>query len=276
MIDLILKFVLTFFVSGFLLFPTSDKQDKNATNNYDKNGKKSGKWLYFGKDIPQANYPDENLVMEGEYKEGKREGTWRKYHKDGKTLLFVGDYQNNKPHGRFKKFNSDGFLTETGNFYSGKYNGLISKYYDNGFIMYKGEFYQGIENGEFSHYDKSGKVELSYHSYNGVVSKEMRNNEVNNNEAIKSLQQPTKVTEAKADENTTNLAPLIANPRVKNGSFNANGYNKIYNDKDDILQDGTFKNGRLFDGKLYQYDNDGILFKVKIYKNGIYSSEGQI
>jgi antitoxin component YwqK of YwqJK toxin-antitoxin module len=50
----------------------------------------------------------------------------------------------------------------------------------------------------------------------------------------------------------------------------------LYNKDGEIWQDGTFKNGVLFDGKVYVYDSDGILLKVKVYKNGVYHSDGQL
>jgi hypothetical protein len=39
---------------------------------------------------------------------------------------------------------------------------------------------------------------------------------------------------------------------------------------------GEFKNGQLYDGKVYDYDQDGILQKVRIYKLGKYHSDGQL
>jgi antitoxin component YwqK of YwqJK toxin-antitoxin module len=71
-------------------------------------------------------------------------------------------------------------------------------------------------------------------------------------------------------------APAIEKPIVKNGKFQPNGYNKVYNAQDEIWQDGDFKDGRLYNGKVYVYDRDGILLKVKVYKNGVYHSDGQL
>jgi antitoxin component YwqK of YwqJK toxin-antitoxin module len=50
----------------------------------------------------------------------------------------------------------------------------------------------------------------------------------------------------------------------------------VYNANDEIWMDGEFKNGQLYDGKVYDYDQDGILQKVRIFKNGKYHSEGQL
>lgn len=273
MIDLLIKFALSFFVSGIVLFPTSDLISKSEHNTLNKKGQKIGKWYYFGKDIPSMNYPDETLVMEGEYAAGQKEGLWIRYHKDGTTPAFVGTYAKNRPQGAFKRYNTKGLLIESGNFSKGQYDGALAKFYDNGVVKYEGEFNLGLENGEIKYFDKNGQLELSYTVYNGVVSNKINQNEIQNNERLKQLDNKgTKVSTG----NENNLAPLIANPIVKNGTFNPNGYNKVYNTKDDILQDGVFKDGRLFEGKLYQYDTDGIVFKVKVYKNGIYVSDGQI
>lgn len=277
MIDLLFKLLFTYFLTGSFGFQFIDSKPETKQNQINQQGLKTGKWYYFGKDLPETNYPEENLVTEGSYINGKKEGEWVKYHQDGKTPLFIGLYQDNKPHGNFKKFNKTGTLIESGSFINGKYDGTVSKFYDSGKIKYEGEFHHGIENGEFKHFDKNGKLELAYSSYNGIVGGSITQNELNNNEKLKSLEQ-NKVIEPKQANSISTLeyAPLIANPKVKNGTFNPNGYNKIYNDKDDILQDGTFKEGRLVEGRLYQYDFDGILFKVKIFKNGVYVSDGQI
>ena len=72
-------------------------------------------------------------------------------------------------------------------------------------------------------------------------------------------------------------APAISGtPRTKGVKFLPNGYNKVYNDDDEIWQDGIFKDGKLHDGKVYVYDRDGILLKVKVYKAGLYHSDGQL
>ena len=40
--------------------------------------------------------------------------------------------------------------------------------------------------------------------------------------------------------------------------------------------DGIFKNSKLWEGKYYKYDDDGILLKYEIWKNGCYHSDGQL
>ena len=59
-------------------------------------------------------------------------------------------------------------------------------------------------------------------------------------------------------------------------SFKPNDYNKVLNDDKEIWMEGEFKNGLLWDGKLYIYDEDGLLLKLEIYKEGVYISDGQL
>ena len=76
--------------------------------------------------------------------------------------------------------------------------------------------------------------------------------------------------------NNSENPPNLKNPKTKGIKFNAFGYNKVYNENDEIWMDGIFKNGQLLDGKVYRYDKDGILQRVLVYKNGKYHSEGQL
>lgn len=62
---------------------------------------------------------------------------------------------------------------------------------------------------------------------------------------------------------------------IKGQKWQLNGYNKVYNFDGEIWQDGIFKNGKLWDGKVYVYDCDGIFLKVKVYKEGVYYFDGQ-
>ena len=58
--------------------------------------------------------------------------------------------------------------------------------------------------------------------------------------------------------------------------FIPSGYNTIYNDNDEIWQDGDFKDGQLYDGKVYIYGSNGLLLKVKVFKGGKFHSLGQL
>jgi hypothetical protein len=43
-----------------------------------------------------------------------------------------------------------------------------------------------------------------------------------------------------------------------------------------LSQQGEFKNGRLWDGKRYSYDSDGLLERIQIYKAGRFMGDAVI
>jgi hypothetical protein len=72
-------------------------------------------------------------------------------------------------------------------------------------------------------------------------------------------------------------APSGENGITKSGiRFNPNGCNKLYDKEDELWLDGEFREGKLFNGKHYLYESDGILLKIEVYKQGKYHSDGQL
>jgi len=91
---------------------------------------------------------------------------------------------------------------------------------------------------------------------------------INKSEQNKAPKQFTKLTNHL-------LAPQVVKPKVASGlKFLPNGRNKLYTQTGDIWMDGDFKKGQLMDGKVFLYDSDGVLLKVRIYKNGAYERDG--
>ena len=258
-------------------------------NQKSADGKKQGKWIVYGKDRPDEGYPSNGKIEEGEYRNGRRENMWTKYHKDGSTPRLIGQYQNNRPNGKYAMFHTNGKLSEKGSFVDGKYTDTIQRYHNNGQLSYESLYKNGKENGKVVHYFSNGKIDFEYVAKEGVANgKAIRyylngdireiiefdaNGSVKNRESkeITSIKEPTA-----AAKNSKESSIKINNPIVKGGKFQPNGYNKVYNSDDEIWQDGDFNDARLFNGKVYVYDRDGILLKVKIYKEGFYHSDGQL
>ncbi len=289
-----LKFVFSFLLLWTFLFPNAsviagESRQADPINQKSADGKKQGKWIVYGKDKPEEGYPSNGKIEEGEYRNGRRENTWIKYHKDGVTPRLIGQYHNNRPNGHYQMFHSNGKLSEKGSFISGKYADTILRYHSNGQLAYESIYKNGKENGKVAYYYSNGKTEFEYTALEGVpTGKAIRyypngdlreilefdaNGTVKNRE-LKEIEN-IKVPEVNI-KNTKDVSVKIQNPIVKGGKFQPNGYNKVYNLDDEIWQDGDFKNSRLYNGKLYVYDRDGILLKVKIYKEGYYHSDGQL
>lgn len=260
-----------------------------SQNSHDENGKKTGKWVFKGKDHQHSGYPQNIKVEEGRFLKGRKEGIWIKYHKDGRTIKLKGNYNNNRPSGFYIRYFRNAKKNEEATFIQGKYKGNYNRYYSNGKLAYCGNYNNGgEESGLIKHYYKNGNLQLEYNAKNGKpfgqIKNYYRNGSLKNKIILNSIgekqttihyelsvEAPVQVIEKKPI-----VAPLVNNPNTHGVSFDFFGYNKIYNTNDEIWMDGIFKNGKLWDGKLYEYDEDGIIQKVKVFKMGIYHSDGQL
>lgn len=259
-------------------------------NQKDTQGKKQGKWVYFGKDRPAEGFPAEGKIEEGAYKDDRKEGVWIKYHNDGITPKLKGSYVNNRPQGVYIKLYPNGKVMEEGTFERNLYQDSLKRYHENGKLKYEAKYNTtGNEQGTVKYFYPNGQLEFEYTSQDGkATGKAIRyyengdvketlvygaDGQVEKSEQKEMVSPAVKVVNPSASKET---APKIATPRTKGVKFTPNGYNKVYNANDEIWQDGNFKNGQLSDGKVYEYDKDGILLKVKVFKNGVYHSDGQL
>lgn len=259
-----------------------------SQNLKDENGKKHGKWVIRGKDRPKSGYPTNAIIEEGSYSHGRKTGVWIKYNKDGKTVKLKGNYVNNRPNGNYTRYFSNGKIKEKGTFGDNSYSGELIRYYENGTIAYQATFDdEGHETGTVKHYYengqleasyglKKGKVEGAYTQYNldGSVRLSCKFSAGKVTETVK--KQPVKLTDAHTETISNEPPPVVTNPITKGVTFFSEGYNKVYNENDEIWLDGNFKAGQLYDGKVYIYNDDGILKKIKIYKEGKFHSFGQL
>ena len=94
-----------------------------AQNKLDASGRKSGKWVFKGKDHPSSNYADNSIVEEGNFINGRKEGIWLRYHKDGKTPKLKGNYRNNRPEGFYIRYHRNSKKMEEATFIQNKYKG---------------------------------------------------------------------------------------------------------------------------------------------------------
>ena len=286
------KLFLSLIFIGFLIFPIALAQlsQIEKLNQKDTQGKKQGRWIYFGKDRPAEGFPAEGKIEEGPYKDDRKEGVWIKYHNDGVTPKLKGEYVNNRPQGVYTKLYPNGKVMEQGTFERNLYQDSLKRFHENGKLKYEANYnIAGNEQGSVKYFYPNGQLEFEYSAQDGkTIGKAARyyeNGDVKeilvygNDGSLEKSEQKEMVSPAVNVVNPSaskETAPKIATPRTKGVKFAPNGYNKVYNSNDEIWQDGNFKNGQLSDGKVYEYDRDGILLKVKVFKNGVYHSDGQL
>ena len=260
-----------------------------SQNLHDQKGNKTGKWIFKGKDHPFSGYTENAKVEEGNFINGRKEGIWIKYHRDGRTIRLKGNYRNNRPSGFYTRYYRNAKKVEEASFIQGKYKGNFNRYYKNGKLAYKGNYNNdGDESGLIQYYYRNGNVQLEYNAKNGrpfgtiknyyrngsLKSKVFLNEKGQKTSAITygpSIEHSVPVTQPKRE-----TPPFVNIPKTHGITFENFGYNKLYNSNDEIWIDGVFKNGKLWDGKVYEYDEDGIIRKVRVFKNGVYHSDGQL
>lgn len=280
---LLVSISLFFSIIGF-------SQKESKINVQDTCYRKQGYWIYYGKDRPNSGIPPDGKVEEGRYVDSRKEGTWIRYHQDGKTPKIIGNYQNNRPVGQFKKFDESGLLIEKGTFSKTIFCDSLIKWYSNGQLKYVAFFNnEGHEQGQVTYYYENGVIELTYFAENGIPKNEIHFTQ--NGDTLQQYKRSDRVfwTDAEKEKyepssswvnaKKHNQKPPFADPTSLNSEkkiLSPNSYNTLLNADKEKWQEGTFKDGQLWDGKVYIYDRDGILLKVEVYKSGLYHSDGQL
>ena len=278
-----------------MLLPLYGLSANAPTNRIDKNQLKQGYWVHYAKVTSAAGSLDSVKVEEGRYVNNRKEGKWIKYHEDGKTPKLKGFYVNNRPNGAYEKYYANGQLRQKGCFGRGtsiSADCIELNFYESGQIEQK----RTIDSTHM--YFGSGGLAAITTIRKNVADQKMtvRYFEFPSNTVMDTLYEvngqytvatrettetetvilPTPPVEVVSAAKREEFAPVIRNPRTKGKAFDPNSYNKVYDENDQFLQIGDFKAGRLWDGKLYIYDADGILLKVKVFKEGVYYSDGQL
>ena len=139
------------------------------------NGKRNGK----GKEYNEGH----KLIFEGEYKNGKKYGQGKEYDENGQ-LLFEGEYLYGEKNGKGKEYDENGKIKFVGDYLNGKRNGRAKEYY-NGDLSFEGEYLNGKRwNGKFKEYYDNGDLKISAEYLDGKIWNETRFNKNNNIEFI--------------------------------------------------------------------------------------------
>ncbi len=274
------------FSSGLL--EVNDEQDDPKINQKDEKGRKQGKWIFFGKDKPEKGYPMEGKISEGTYKNDRKDGHWIMYYKDGETPKTEGEFVNNRPNGPFVRYHPNGEVKEKGTFNKRRYVDSLMRFNSEGVVIYESSYNEtGKESGPVKYFHDNGNPEFVYNAKNGIPTGEATrywpNGDVKE-EIVYAEDGTVKETTGEIERVNPPLETETPKPEdVKQGpkpegveEFEPNAYNKVYNDDKELWMEGEFKDGRLWDGRLYIYDDDGLLLKVEVYKEGAYHSDGQL
>lgn len=283
---LILVALSIFLSFNLLALPTQD------INKKDENGKKIGYWIITGSISKEKGYAPDAKVEEGEYVSNRKTGLWKKYWKNGELKSEI-TFKRGRPNGDYVTYFENGKIEEKSSWGGNKQTGTYEMYYPNGQLMKKKEFSNdGKSTGKVEYFFENGQKELEFTTVDGVEEGEATWYYPNGDVKIKKDFTGGAVTAEKPFErvNKPYVDPKpkkeVKGPKAsgseneaqggKEGSQIKDGYHITYDNDKNILMEGEFEGGRLFNGKHYLYDEYGLLDHIDIYKKGVFEGNGVI
>ncbi|MFT5184900.1 MAG: antitoxin component YwqK of YwqJK toxin-antitoxin module [Flavobacteriales bacterium] len=267
-------------------------------NTIDDSGLRQGYWIIKGYMLSSNAYDPNSTFEEGEYLNNKKEGLWTRFWPNGNLKSEI-HYDRNRPSGAYSVYYNTGQMEERGLWDKNKNIGEFKRWHSNGNLQQ--EFYfsdSGKRNGIQKYFHENGIVELEVNIVNGKESGVMKRfledgtlkeekvlqdgvllegSIKKHNDAKVAKKKPTKshVEKINQVEDTpeSEVTEDIPNDAFQ---FKPNGENILYDASRQITQIGEFRNGRLWDGKWHRYNNNGILIRIEIYRNGKYLGTGVI
>ncbi len=112
--------------------------------------------------IPTQHFGYYLLYGEGEFKNGKREGSWKFYVLEDKTFLKILQkevfYVRGSQEGKFMYFFPDGKLGVEGTYAADQIQGTLNSYFENGKLFSKRQYEKGIRTGKHVFLYPDGKT----------------------------------------------------------------------------------------------------------------------
>jgi antitoxin component YwqK of YwqJK toxin-antitoxin module len=287
------RFFIYVFISGFNML-VAQTQSLDSVNITDSNGKRQGRWVITNILLKRECYAEDQKVEEGKYVDSKKTGFWKEYYcnKNVKSKIYYennkpngyaviyhengkikeeGEWKNNRWVGAYKLYYSNGQVQQAFNFNaSGKREGKQTYYYENGQVMIEGDWQAGKESGELKEYYENGDVKSIKNFAGGILD----------DATVKTFEPKKPIVKRQPQlEEEIEAPPVTVQKNEKDNlgkTFNGEGYWQLYNSNKQVTKDGEFKQNRLMNGKAYFYDDNGILLRIAIYKNGKYVGDGII
>ena len=119
-----------------------------------------------GKGIGKELNDKGNLIFEGEYINGEKNGKIFDYYDNGQ-LKIKADYKNNQKNGNVIEYFDNGKLRLEGEYLNGKKHGKILEYFENGKLYFEGEYLNGEKNGKGKEFNNNGELEFEGEYSNG-------------------------------------------------------------------------------------------------------------
>ena len=268
-----------------MMCQTNTKKSLSSNNRTDAENKKQGYWVVKNSTgaiaeeghyidgrkngLRKAYFPNGKPKSETRFVGSRPKGPYKLYYESG-IIQEEGNWSSTKNTGSFKRYHSNGKVSQDFQFNtSGRREGIQKYYHENGVLRIEGNWTQGQESGELKEYYENGDLKSVKSFAGGIINKDKYEEYGPKKPTASNLSKelnsaPSQTIKASKDEQTNQ------------GGFTGNGYFKLYNKDMQIAKDGTFKDYRFIDGKIYEYDENGLVVLIRIFKNGRYIGDGVI
>lgn len=262
----------------------------DTLNRVDEQGRKQGWWQVGGPVPEKPDYGVGTLYEEGRYEDNKRAGTWKRYWPNGKPRSVI-TYVKGLAKGAYATYYPNGRPEEQGVWDLDRNTGAFQRWYDNGQPMQEFIFdAYGTRNGAQKYYHQNGKLAVEVSIANGreegVLKRYYPNGDLQETaefhggaveeDSFRSFKPKGPVADAPVPAEAKAAPAKAADEQPNAEVFHADGRNILYDAQHRLSQKGIYRKGRLWEGRMYHYNANGILYKIEVYANGRYVGKAPI
>lgn len=281
---------LILFMAGSTASAQLNTSAPDTLNRLDEQGRKQGWWQLQAPQPGKIGYATGDLVEEGRYVDNKRTGAWRRYWPNGKIKSEIS-YVKGLPKGSYATYYEDGTKEEQGAWDLDRNTGTFKRWHPNGHVSQEFVFDQyGSRDGEQKYYYENGQLEadvtVKQGREEGKLKRYFANGELQetldftggraDQTSFRSYRPKQLVPEAAPSKEAVAAPAKTAQETTNATDFRAEGRNTLYNKEHRLSQQGEYRKGRLWNGKVYKYDRNGLLHKVEVYVEGRYVGRAQM
>ncbi|MBP9080445.1 MAG: toxin-antitoxin system YwqK family antitoxin [Flavobacteriales bacterium] len=262
----------------------------DTLNRLDDLGRKQGWWQIAGPVPGKPDYRAGIMYEEGRYVDSRRTGTWKRYWPNGKPRSEV-NYVKGLAKGAYATFYPDGRPEEQGSWDLDRNTGTFKRWYANGHLMQEFIFdAHGTRNGQQKYYHENGRLQVEVGIVDGKEEGTLKRYYPNGDlqeqvefhageadgKSLRTFKPTGPVATAPVPAEATPAPAKRAEEQPNAADFRAEGWNTLYDGQHRLAQQGLYRKGRLWEGKVYKYDRNGLLYRIEVYDQGRFVGKAPI
>jgi len=253
------------FFAANIFSQTFEMYKGDTINRMDNKELKQGVWKYFFDDKT-------TLKKEGCFVDNKKHGIWKLYYQDGKILTEM-TYASGIAKGYAKAYYPNGNVMEEGFWDVNHWTGDYVAYYENGNKFYVWKYNDdGYRTGNQKYYHPNGNLFIEGDWKDGKRDGMLREFNEDGMVFIEKIFNAGKLASSTlVNADPKNLSASKNQTSLSDDEllqiFDGTGIFKLMTNGK-IEREGEFDKGKLIDGNIYFYDEEGNLERTEVYKEG--------